>query len=119
MPSISDKKRIEAWMLNAAREAGVPIPVGEIPDEEPDFRFEAGLGIELSELIRPASSNHGILPVEEAAFHSEVVRLAEEAYYRMPDAKPVKAGLFFRNARGKRRDKRQLANIVAEFVRSK
>ncbi len=120
MPSLSDKKRIEAWILNAAREAGVPVPNGEIPGEEPDFRFEAGpLGIELSELVRPALSNQGILPVEEAAFHSEVARLAEEVYYRMPDTKPVKVGLYFRNAGGKRRDKRQLAKTVAEFVKSK
>jgi hypothetical protein len=48
VPSLSDKKRIEAWILNAAREAGVPIPVGEIPGEEPDFRSDTGLGIELS-----------------------------------------------------------------------
>jgi hypothetical protein len=119
MSSVGEKKRVEAGMLDAARKAGVPIPVGEIPGEEPDFRFDTGLGIELSELIRPAGSNHGILPVEEAAFHSDVVRLAEEAYYRMPDAKPVKVGLFFRNARGKRQDKRQVSNTVAEFVRSK
>jgi hypothetical protein len=116
---MSEKKRIEAWILDAARKAGVPIPAGEIPGEEPDFRFDTGLGIELSELVRPAGSNHGILPVEEAAFHSEVARLAEEAYYRMPDVKPTKVGLYFRNARGQRQDKRQLAKTVAEFVKSK
>jgi len=119
VPSPSDKKRIETWMLNAAREAGVPIPVGEIPGEEPDFRFEAGLGIELSELIRPASSNHGILPVAEETFHNEVVRMAEEAYYQTADAKPVNVNVFFASARGERRDKRQMANTLTEFVKSK
>lgn len=122
MPSISEKKRIEAWILDAARKAGVPIPLDEVAGEEPDFRFPTEtppLGIELSELLRPASSNHGIVPVEEESFHNAVIRMAEETYYRMPDAKPVKVGGYFANARGQRRDKRQMANILTEFVKSK
>lgn len=105
-------------MLNAAREAGVPIPVGEIPGEEPDFRFDTGLGIELSELLRPASSNHGILPVEEASFHEDVIRMAEEAYYRVAGVKPIQVGLYFANARGQRRDKRQMASAVTAFIQT-
>jgi hypothetical protein len=35
----AEKKRVKANMLAAARKAGVPIPNGEMPDEEPDFRF--------------------------------------------------------------------------------
>jgi hypothetical protein len=62
----AEKKRVEAYMLAAARKAGIPIPTGETPDEEPDFRFNDEvpvLGIELSEVLRPASSNHGKRPI--------------------------------------------------------
>jgi hypothetical protein len=33
----AEKKRVEAWMLAAARKAGVPIPIGEIAGEDPGF----------------------------------------------------------------------------------
>ena len=64
--SDGEQKRIESWYLAAARNAGVPIPSGELAGEEPDFRFQTmrgALGIELTEVLRPASSNHGIIPV--------------------------------------------------------
>src|SRR5580692_6941245 len=83
----AEKKRIEAYMLAAARKAGVPIPSGETLDEEPDFRFNdeiPALGIELSEVLRPASSNHGILPVEQD-LHRGVprpCRVCGEGYYQ-------------------------------------
>jgi len=35
----AEKKRIEAYILAAARKSGVPIPSGETLHEEPDFRF--------------------------------------------------------------------------------
>ncbi|MHB8527075.1 MAG: hypothetical protein ACYDD2_13065 [Candidatus Acidiferrales bacterium] len=117
-----EKKKIEAYVLASAREAGAPVPGGEIPGEEPDFRFRTGagaLGIELTELLRPASSNHGIVPVEEESYHKDVVRMGEEAYYRTPNAKPVRVGVCFTNARGKRRGKTQMASTLTEFVRSK
>ena len=70
-------------MLAAARKAGVPIPTGETPYEEPDFRFDEtrALGIELSEVLRPASSNHGILPVEQESFHKDIITKAQRDYY--------------------------------------
>jgi hypothetical protein len=37
-----EKKAVETRALAAARSAGVPIPLGEIPGEEPDFTFNAG-----------------------------------------------------------------------------
>ncbi len=46
-------------MLSAARKAGVPIPVGEVVGEKPDFWFTTDfgpLGIELSEVLRPAAA---------------------------------------------------------------
>lgn len=116
-----EKKRVEAYMLSAARKAGVPIPSGETPDEEPDFRFNdeiPALGIELSEVLRPASSNHGILPLEQESFHNEIIKKAQKQYYDAPDAKPVHVSLYFTNTRGAKRDKVQLARSLAGFVKA-
>ncbi len=116
----AEKKRVEAYMLIAAREAGVPIPNGEIPDEEPDFRFDdhiPALGIELSEVLRPASSNHGILPVEQEAFHNEIITNAQQDYYDGPNAKPVHVKVFFTNTRGGKRSKGELSRTLVEFVK--
>ena len=96
----AEKKRVEAYMLVAARKAGVPIPSGETPDEEPDFRFKdeiPALGIELSEVLRPASSNHGILPVEQESFHKEIIPKAQQDYYDGPDANPAHVNVYFTN----------------------
>lgn len=86
MPSNADEqKRIESWFLAAARDAGIPIPSGEVPGEEPDFTFQTksgALGIELTEVLRPASSNHGISPVEEEAFHREIINTAKSSTTR-------------------------------------
>jgi hypothetical protein len=116
------KKRIESYVLAQARNAGVPIPTGEIPGEEPDFHFntKAGaLGIELSELLRPASSNHGILPVAEENFHRALVQIAQKEYFSVPEAKLVHVSIYFTNSRGKKGDKRQMAKSLLEFVRAK
>ena len=93
MPQTSEEKKIiETRALIAARNAGVPIPLGETPSEEPDFLFDEGkLGVEVSELMLPASSNYGIAPVAEAAFNLQVAQMAQEQYYRSPDATPVKS----------------------------
>jgi len=57
------KKEMEQCALDAARKAGAPIPTGELEGEEPDFRFQTPpLGIDVSELVRPACTNYGILP---------------------------------------------------------
>ena len=87
-------------MLAAARKAGVPIPSGETPDEEPDFRFNdeiPALGIELSEVLRPASSNQGILPVEQESFHKEIMTKAQQDYYDGSNATPVHVSVYFTN----------------------
>ncbi len=108
-------------MLSAAREAGVPIPVGEIRGRggDPDFTFNAetgSLGIELSEVLRPASSNHGIVPVEQETFHKGILKAAQEGYCRAPGAKPVYVQVYFADARGKKQDKREMARMLSEFV---
>jgi hypothetical protein len=122
MPDIdAEKKRIEPWFLAAARNAGVPIPSGEIPGEEPDFTFhtESGaLGIELSEVLRPASSNSGILPVEEEALHMKLIKMAQRAYYAVPNAKPVHVNVNFTNTRGKKGNWHEMAHALTEFVQA-
>lgn len=118
MPFFNEERKIvETRALTAARNAGVPIPMGEIPGEEPDFRFNAGaLGVEVGELLRPASSNWGIMPVAAESYHQEIVQMAQKQYFADPNAKPAKIVLYFANARGKKRDKRQMARALADFV---
>lgn len=121
MPSISEKKRVETEILDAARKAGIPIPLGEVAGEEPDFRFTnepIPLGIELSEVIRPASSNDGIVPVAQESFHIAVIQMAQQLY-QASGAKPAKVYVGFRNPRGKRQDKQEVAKTLAEFVKFK
>lgn len=118
---MASKKEVEARALAAARYAGAPIPTGEIAGEEPDFRLhtETGvLGIEVSELLRPASSNRGIVPAEEESFHQEIVMVAQKEYYRAMGTKPARVVVYFANARGKRRNKRDMARSLAEFVKA-
>ncbi len=118
--NIDERKRIESW-FNAARKAGVPIPSDEISGEEPDFRFHTrtgALGIELSEVLRPASTNYGILPVEEESFHREIVETAQRNYYAVSNVQPVHVRIYFTNARGKRRNKRDMADVLAGFVKA-
>jgi hypothetical protein len=117
----AEKKRIEAYMLAAARTAGVPIPNGETPDEEPDFRFNdqtPALGIELSEVLRPASSNYGIVPAEQESFHNDIITKAQHDYYSAPNAKPAHVSVYFTNTRGEKRSKGEVARTLADFIRA-
>ncbi len=117
--SNEERKIIETRALTAARNAGVPIPMGEIPSEEPDFRFNSGaLGVEVSELLRQASSNHGIMPVAEESYHQDILQIAQTQYYADPNAKPAKIILYFANAKGKKRDKPEMARKLVEFVKA-
>jgi hypothetical protein len=115
----TDKKIVEAYMLSAARKAGVPIPVGEVVGERPDFWFTTDfgpLGIELSEVLRPASSNNGIVPIHQEAIHEEIMEAAQLAYYRNAQARPVKVRVYFTDARGKKQDKHAMARALADLV---
>lgn len=114
-----EKKRVESWYLSAARDAGVPIPPEETSGEEPDFRFRTKsgeLGIELSEVLRPASSNYGISPVEQESFHRAIVKTAQARYYKAANAMPVRVGTYFTNTRGAKRDGQDLALALSDFV---
>ena len=66
--------------------------------------MSGALGIELTEVLRPASSNHGISPVEEGSFHREIIQTAQKQYYKFPNAIPVRVSTYFTNARGNRRN---------------
>lgn len=115
------KKIIESYFLTRARAAGVPIPTGEICGEEPDFRFQTAdgsLGIEVSELMRPASSNNGIVPVEQESFHEAIIRAAQREYDRVPGALPIHANVYFADARGKRQNKQDMIRSLVEVVRA-
>jgi len=109
---------MEQRALTAAREAGAPIPTGETAGEEPDFRFltpDGALGIEVSEILRPASTNHGISPVEAESFHQTIL-LKAQAKYQATNAAPTRVSVYFSPARGKKQDKRQLIDALVDAV---
>jgi hypothetical protein len=113
-----EKKAMEQRALTAAREAGAPIPTGESAGEEPDFRFltpNGVLGIEVSEVLRPASTNFGISPVEAESFHQAILLKAQEEY-QATNAVPTRVSVYFSPARGKRQDKRQLIDALVNAV---
>jgi hypothetical protein len=118
MTKNEEKKEIERRALDAARKAGAPIPDGEIAGEEPDFIFHTPhglLGVEISEVLRPATSNDGILPAEAEAFHESIMIAAQEAFHKTNPA-PTRVIVYFSRARGKKQDKRQLIKALAECV---
>lgn len=116
------KKIVEAWALSGAREAGAPIPTGEVVDEKPDFRFRADegdvLGIETTELVRPASSNGGISPLAEQADHARIMRQAQTEYCSAHDAPQAKVITYFAKTRGRRLNVNRTARALADFVRA-
>ena len=89
--SNGEQKRIESWYLAAARNAGVAHTFWRTrPAKEPDFRFltmRGALGIELTEMLRPASSNHGIIPVEEESFHRAIIETAQKGLLHCAECK--------------------------------
>ncbi len=112
------KKQTEQRVLVAAREAGAPIPTGELAGEEPDFRFltpNCALGIEASEVLRPASTNFGISPVEAESFHQAIMLKAQEKY-QLTNTAPTRVNVYFSPARGKKQDKRQLIDSLVDAV---
>lgn len=113
-----EKKEMEQRALTAARKAGAPIPPSEVASEEPDFTFHTSggvLGIEVSEILRPASSNKGILPAEAEAFHQTILLKAQEAY-QGTNAVPTRVSVYFSRARGKKQDKHHLIKSLVDCV---
>ncbi|HXM69206.1 MAG TPA: hypothetical protein VN911_20935 [Candidatus Acidoferrum sp.] len=118
MTKNEEKKEIERRVLDAARIAGAPIPNGEVAGEEPDFRFytpRGVLGLEISEVLKPASSNDGILPAEAEAFHQSIMRAAQEKHQEA-NAAPTRVSAYFSNPRGKKQGKQQLISSLVQCV---
>jgi len=109
------KREMEQCALEAARKAGAPIPTGEIHCERPDFKFHAPLGIEVSELLRPAYTNHGILPLAQENFQRDILDAAREACVKM-GLPPVCVQVYFNDAKGKKQDRRKLTKSLVEIV---
>jgi hypothetical protein len=115
-----EKKRIEKWFLEAARNASAIIPAGDISEsEKPDFTLASAdglIGIEVTELLREGHEGP-FKPVAEEDFHKKVVRLAEE-YYRQSGARAVKVSVFFTNDWKITRRAEDVARSLFEFVES-
>jgi hypothetical protein len=120
-PDEPSKKEVEVRVLEAARKAGVPIPTGEIVGEEPDFRFKTehgDLGIELSEVLSPASTDGAIAPIEQAAFYGDFIRLAQEQFRReVGDTVRVTVHFGDRDAGHTRRNKSMMARKLFQYVK--
>src|SRR5271167_4736900 len=86
--------------------------------DEPDFKIETptgSLGMEVTEILR---SNSGPFPpVAEENLHKEVVRLAEEHYQRSCKS-PVDVLVYFLNDWPSKRDKKDMARALSEYVQS-
>src|SRR5271170_6142548 len=102
------KKEMEKCALDATRKAGAPIPVGEIEGEEPDFRFQMPLlGIDVTELVRPACTNHGILPLEQERFRQKILDTVQQECVKR-SIPPIYVHVYFTDPRGKKQDKQGL-----------
>jgi hypothetical protein len=115
--SMKSKKEIEDWVFNAARGSCPLIPAGKyVQREEPDFLItsESGrVGLELTELLRPAKDGER-RPVAEESRHNKVVQRAEQLYRSMPNAKPIKVSVGFNY--GIEYDEKAMAQSLARFV---
>lgn len=115
------KKELERRALTAAMNAGGQLfPTGEILEgEAPDFRIKSTsgtVGIEVTELLPLPRNNSFNSTLAEESLHQEVVRLAEEDYFRPPDAIPVKATVYFWDVERGRNRARQMAGELSAFV---
>jgi hypothetical protein len=115
---VLNKKQIERCVLEAARKAGAPIPAGEGEGEEPDFRFQTqigALGIEVSELVRPACTNRGPLPLEQENFRRRILENARKECLNR-GVPPVRVHLYFADTKGKKQDWRELTRSLIDLV---
>lgn len=112
------KKEMEKCALNAARKAGAPIPVGEVEGEEPDFRFQKPpLGIDVSELLRPACTNYGILPLEQEKFRLRILETVRQECMKS-GIPPIYVHVYFTDPKGKKQDKQELTKSLIDIVKS-
>lgn len=120
MPTQDEKKELELKYVLAARSVSNLVPEGILElREEPDFELQTEfgqIGIEVTELMRPAECHGQFDPVSVEQFHREVIRLAEYSYYRHIDALHCTIRVYFTNFKGKV-DKNDLAESIAQAVR--
>lgn len=57
-------------------------------------------------------------PLAEESLHEDVVRLAEEDYYRTPGATPVKATVYFLDVERQKNRKQEMVRALSAFVTS-
>ena|GEM_PF-1686465 len=123
-----EKRRIEKIVLEAARNAGAPIPTGEIDGKEPapDFLFDTdnvGLGIELTELLCPGNSGcvegQSCLPIKREAVHREIVGIARKQYCATEGAQPARAHVVFSHSMGaySTKQRKELARSLCDYVK--
>jgi hypothetical protein len=110
------KKEMEQCALDAARKAGAPIPTGEVDGEEPDFRFQAPpLGIDVSEMVRPACTNYGILPLEQERFRQKILDTVRQECVKR-GISSIYVHVYFTDPKGKRQDKERLIKSLTDIV---
>jgi hypothetical protein len=123
-----EKRRIERIILEAARNAGAPIPTGERDGKEPapDFLFDTDdgrLGIELTELLCPGGSGgtkgDGLLPIKKEAIHKEIIAIAQKQYYGTEGTQPARAHVVFANSIGEcsTKQRQELGHALCDYVR--
>lgn len=110
----------ELRAVEAARQAGLPLPVGDVTLREcPDFqiRTECGLfGMEVTEVLPPPRNASFRSALAERAVEVEVVGQAEEIYRRIPGAPPVKVTAYFWDIERKRGEEGRMARDLVQFV---
>jgi len=110
------KKEMEKHALDAARKGGAPIPTGELEGEEPDFRFQTPpLGIDVSELVRPACTNYGNLPLEQERFRQRILDAVRQECVNQ-GIPPIYVHVCFTDPRGKKQYKQELIKSLIDIV---
>ncbi|GAC1671721.1 MAG: hypothetical protein NVS9B4_27040 [Candidatus Acidiferrum sp.] len=115
-----NKKASERRALEAAGSASALIPEGEIEEfEKPDFKIHTRsgvVGIEVTELMPPATSKQFSSRLAEKSFHENLMRIAEEEYNRASDAVRVGVATCFWPTNDGKYEIQVMARGLAEFV---
>ena len=117
------QKDEELRAVEAARRAGLPLPVGQlISREQPDFEVSTGsgtLGLEVTEVLPPPQNASFTSALGERAVEARIISQAEEAYRRNPGARPVKVTSYFWDVERKKGEERRMARELVQFVISR
>ena len=74
------------------------------------------LGVEVSEVLRPASTNFGISPCRGGIISSGDSAKGSGKVSKALNAVPTRVSVYFSPARGKKQDKRQLTDALVDAV---